>query len=415
MNDFPQQHKETGQMGGPHFSDAMRRTLAHYTHMRREEPVSHDPRSGRWQVFRYADGLRVMQEAETFSNDMSEFMPSVEELVAFQKGNFQNMDMPRHRELRGLVSQAFTPRFVESLEPRIGEVTRRLLDAAEERGDTIDIVSDLAHPLPVTVIAEVMGLPREDHGLFRKWAYALLVDNGVDAIRSEEGVTAMAPSIREMNDYLGSHVRRHRARSGDGLIHDLIRAEADGRRLDDQEIVGFLGLMLIAGFLTTSALLGNAVLCLDEHPKDTAELRKDPGLLPSAIEEVLRYRSPLIWLDRRAARDTRLSGHTVPEGALVSVALVSTARDPEAFPDPDTFDIARRPNRHLSFGKGAHVCLGAPLARLEARVALTELLTRYPDFAVSTTQPPQFHDPEGLQAPSRLPLRVTRIAGTPVR
>ncbi|MFE5403234.1 cytochrome P450 [Streptomyces sp. NPDC056580] len=397
-------------MDGPHFPDAMRRTLAHYARMRRDEPVSHDPVSGRWQVFRYADGLRVMQDSETFSNDMSEFMPPVEELSAFQQGNFQNMDMPRHRELRGLVSQAFTPRFVADLEPRIRAVTRQLLDAADARGDTMDVVADLAHPLPVTVIAEVMGLPREDHGLFRKWAYALLVDNGVDAIRSEEGVAAMAPAIREMNDYLGGHVRRHRTVEGSGLLHDLIRAEADGRRLNDQEIVGFLGLLLIAGFLTTSALLGNAVLCFDEHPEATARLRADPELLPSAIEEVLRYRSPLIWLDRRAARETRLSGHVVPEGALVSVALVSAARDGEAFPDPDTFDITRRPNRHLSFGKGAHVCLGAPLARLEARGALTELLRRYPDFAVSPSaeEPLLFHDPDGLQAATRLPLRVSR-------
>ncbi|MFF4797245.1 cytochrome P450 [Streptomyces sp. NPDC001351] len=393
-------------MGEPHFSDEMRKTLAWYERMRRDEPVSHDPASGRWRVFRYADGLKVMQDAETFSNDMSEFMPPVEELIAFQKGNFQNMDMPRHRELRGLVSQAFTPRFVAGLETRITEVARELLDAVDARGDTLDVVADLAHPLPVTVIAEVMGLPKSDHTLFRRWAYALLVDNGVDAIRSEEGVAAMAPHIREMNAYLTQHVQRHRAEPRDGLINDLIRADMDGRRLDDVEIVGFLGLLLIAGFLTTSALIGNAVLCLDEHAEVAAKLREDPALLPAAIEEVLRYRSPLIWLDRRAAVDTELSGYRIPKGALVSVALVSAARDGDAFPDPDTFDIGRSSNRHLSFGKGAHVCLGAPLARLEAKAVLTELLTRYESFEVPGTEPVEFHDPEGLLAPSRLPLQV---------
>ncbi|MFI0982668.1 cytochrome P450 [Streptomyces sp. NPDC021093] len=392
-------------MGGPHFSQEMQDTLAWYARMRRDEPVSHDEKSGRWRVFRYADGLKVMQDPATFSNDMSEFMPDVEELTAFQKGNFQNMDMPRHRELRGLVSQAFTPRFVASLEPRIAAVTKDLLDAAEARGGTIDVVGDLAHPLPVTVIAEVMGLPKEDHPLFRKWAYALLVDNGVDAIRSEEGMAAMAPAVREMNTYLKELVQKHRAAPGEGLIADLLRAETQGMRLDDQEIVGFLGLLLIAGFLTTSALLGNAVLCLDEHPEIVDRLRKDPELLPSVVEEVLRYRSPLVWLDRRAARDTELSGHRIPKGALVSVALISAARDGDAFPDPDVFDPDRTNHRHLSFGKGAHVCLGAPLARLEARVALTELLSRYREFSVEGEKV-EYHDPDGLLAPTRLPLRV---------
>nr|AHA81987.1 Arm17 [uncultured bacterium] len=397
-------------MGGPHIQDNLRDMLTLYRDKRRSDPVSLDEHTGRWQVFRYADGTSVVTDARRFSNDLSAFIPDHEELKTFTKGNFQAMDDPRHREMRNLVSQGFTPKFVQSLRPRIEQVAAELLDAVRERGqDRIDLVADLAHPLPVTVIAEVMGLPVSDRGLFRKWADALLVDNGVDALFSEEGVAAMAPSIREMNQYLLSYVREYRASEKAGLIRDLVAAETNGRKLDDQEIVGFLALLLIAGHLTTSTLLTNTILSLDENPDATKELRADPELIPGAIEEVLRYRSPLVWIDRRATETVRLGGREIPAGSLVSVSLISTMRDEAEFTDPDTFDIHRKQVRHLAFGMGIHFCLGAPLARLEVKTALRALFDRYRDFSVPTDEPIVFHDPKDFNGTKRLPLDL--VAG----
>lgn len=395
-------------MGGPHMPEHFPEILGSYRHMRRHEPVRQDPETGRWQVFRYADGITVATDANAFSNDLNDFIPFSEDLNTFAKGNFQNMDQPRHRELRGLVSQGFTPKFVAGLEPRIEDITADLLNQVRGR-DRIDVVADLARPLPITVIAEVMGLPATDRELFGKWANALLVDNGTDAIFSEAGIAAMAPAIREMNSYLLAHVRRHRTAPRSGLINDLIAAETDGRTLDDQEIVGFLALLLIAGHLTTSTLLGNAILCLDENPDVVRQLRADPDLIPPMIEEVLRYRSPLVWLNRKAREDVTLGGQIVPAGEQVSVALLSVARDETAFDAPDTFDIHRGPIRHLAFGMGAHHCLGAPLARLEVRIALRAVLARYLEFAVPEDEPITYHDPDDFQGATSLPLDL--VAG----
>ncbi|SCG58586.1 Cytochrome P450 [Micromonospora halophytica] len=392
-------------MGGPHIPEKMRDMLALYQSKRQSEPVSLDETSGRWQVFGYRDGVTVATDAKRFSNDLSAFIPDHEELKTFTKGNFQAMDDPRHRQMRSLVSQGFTPKFVQGLAPRIEQVATELLDRIRDQGrDRIDLVGDLAHPLPVTVIAEVMGLPVADRHLFRKWADALLVDNGVDALFSEEGVAAMAPSIREMNQYLLSHVREYRASDKAGLIRALVAAETDGRRLDDQEIVGFLALLLIAGHLTTSTMFTNAILCLDENPGAMKEIRADRGLIPDMLEEVLRYRSPLVWLDRRATEDVELGGKRIPEGSLVSVSLVSVGRDESEFKDPDTFDIHREQIRHLAFGMGIHFCLGAPLARMEVRIALNAMLDRYDDFRIPTDEPIVFHDPKDFNGTKYLPL-----------
>ena len=392
-------------MGGPHVSEPMREMLTRFERMQQEEPVSLDPATGRWQVLRYADGMRVLTDATVFSNDLSAFIPDHEELKTFRKGNFQAMDEPRHRELRGLVSQGFTPRFVRSLAPRIEQVAAELLDAVRECGkDRIDLVADFAHPLPVIVIAEVVGLPLADRALFREWADALLVDNGVDALFSEEGVAAMAPSIREMNQYLLAYVREYRTTGREGLISDLLAAETNGRRLDDQEIVGFLALLLIAGHLTTSTVLTNAVLCLDENPDVTRQVRADRGLLPNAIDEVMRYRSPLVWIDRRSTREVELGGQRIPAGALVSVSLVATMRDRREFEAPDVLNIHRNPVRHLAFGTGIHFCLGAALARQEVRIALTALFDRYRDFSIPADEPIVYHDPKDFNGTKLLPL-----------
>ncbi|MCM6771866.1 cytochrome P450 [Nocardia sp. CDC159] len=392
-------------MGGPHIPPKLRTMMDDYAYRRVHEPVRFDEPTGRWEVLRYADGLRVISDSEVFSNDLTEFIPDNEELRAFRKGNFQAMDEPRHRELRGLVSQGFTPKFVQSLVPRVEQVAAELLDAMLERGRRrVDIVAELAAALPVIVIAEVVGLPVSDRHLFRKWADALLVDNGVDALFSEEGVAAMAPFIREMNEYLLSHVDSYRRSGQEGLIRDLLDAELDGRRLDDYEIIGFLALLLIAGHLTTSTVLTNALLCLDENPNLIKQLRAEPALLGPAIEEVMRYRSPLVWVDRRALTDVELGGVRIPKGSLVSASLISTMRDEAEFAEPDVFDIHRKQARHLAFGKGIHFCLGAPLARQEVRIALTGMLERLEDFRVAEDEEIVFHDPKDFNGAKKLPM-----------
>ncbi|WP_227999165.1 cytochrome P450 [Nocardia australiensis] len=396
-------------MGGPHISPKLRAIMDDYAHGRVHEPVRFDEPTGRWEVLRYVDGLRVISDFEVFSNDLSEFIPDHEELRNFSKGNFQAMDEPRHKELRGLVTQGFTPKFVQSLVPRVKQVAAELLDATLERGqERVDIVAELAAPLPVIVIAEVMGLPVTDRYLFRKWADALLVDNGVDALFSEEGVAAMAPSIREMNQYLLSHVDSYRRSDKEGMIGDLLDAELNGRKLDDFEILGFLALLLIAGHLTTSTVLTNALLCLDENPGLVQRLRAEPALLAPTIEEVMRYRSPLVWVDRRALTDVELGGRLIPKGSLVSASLVSTMRDETEFVEPDVFDIHRKQARHLAFGKGIHFCLGAPLARQEVRIALTALFERFEDFRVAEDEEIVFHDPKDFNGTKKLPMNLVR-------
>ncbi|GAA5051634.1 cytochrome P450 [Nocardia callitridis] len=396
-------------MGGPHTSPKLRAMMDDYAHGRVHEPVRFNESTGRWEVLRYVDGLRVISDSDVFSNDLSEFIPDHEELRNFRKGNFQAMDEPRHRELRGLVTQGFTPKFVQSLVPRVERVAAELLDATVERGQKqVDIVAELAAPLPVIVIAEVMGLPVEDRKLFREWADALLVDNGVDALFSEEGVAAMAPSIRAMNEYLLSHVDSYRRSNKEGMIRDLLCAELNGRTLDDFEILGFLALLLTAGHLTTSTVLTNTLLCLDENPGLLEQLRADPALLAPTIEEVMRVRSPLVWIDRRARVDVELGGKQIPQGSLVSASLVSTMRDEAEFVDPDVFDMHRKQARHLAFGKGIHFCLGAPLARQEVRIALTAMLERFEDFQVAEGEEIVFHDPKDFNGTKKLPMDLVR-------
>jgi cytochrome P450 len=373
--------------------------------------IHHDEQQRIWQVFGYADTERVLSDPSAFSSDFSEIMPHQRDFDLFARGNFVRMDPPKHRKLRALVSQAFTPRMVTALGPRIAELTAELLDGL--RGpQRFDLVDRLAYPLPVIVIAELLGIPVEDRGIFRQWAETLFSSNQqTTELRLDEAALkalfdAVAPTIREMNSYLLAHIEQRRARPADDLTSELISAEVDGERLDDQEIVGFVGLLLLAGHITTTALLGNSVLTLDEHPGAAAELRADPTRLPAAIEEVLRYRSPFPRLVRRAASNVELGGHSIAANEIVILWVASANRDPTQFPDPDRFDIHRTPNPHLAFGHGIHFCLGAPLARLEAKIALGILLQRYREIAVAWDEPAEFYNPWTMISAKRLPVHV---------
>jgi cytochrome P450 len=270
----------------------------------------------------------------------------------------------------------------------------------------------LAYPLPVIVIAELLGIPIEDRVIFRQWADALFSQNSqstgirVDAATLE----AFVPTIREMNRYLLAYIQYRRRHPADDLTNRLVGAAIDGARLDDQEIVGCVGLLLLAGHITTTALLSNALLTLDEHPAAAAALRADATGLPTAIEEVLRYRPPFPRLGRRTATAVELGGHVIAANQIILLWIAAANRDATQFPDPDRFDIHRVPNQHLTFGHGIHFCVGAPLARLEAKLALGLLWERYREIAVARDEPAEWYHPWTMLSAKRLPVDVVAAA-----
>ncbi|WP_328596277.1 cytochrome P450 [Streptomyces apricus] len=353
----------------------------------------------------------ILADPATYSSDFSSVGPTQEDFEVFRKGNFVGMDPPEHRELRTLVSQAFTPRVVNGLGPRIETVCGRLLDDVADR-DRFDLVDSLAYPLPIIVIAELLGIPASDHTLFQEWAATLFGGDelgeapGMDDL--ERALNAIAPTVREMNGYVLDHIRRCRERPGDDLTSKLLAAEVDGVRLEDQEIVGFVALLLVAGHITTTALLGNAVVTFDRHPGTLSALRADPDLLPDAVEEVLRWLPPFAELGRRTTRDVVIGEQEIPAGSMVVAHLGAANRDPERFGAPDVFDPARRPNPHLTFGHGIHFCFGAPLARLEARIALRMLLERFSGLGVPAYADVTFQNPAVIVGVRHLPVDVTR-------
>ncbi|MBL7498321.1 cytochrome P450 [Frankia sp. CNm7] len=379
---------------------------------RRQGQVHHDDRQRCWQVLGHPEVSAVLADHTTFSSDLGDLMPRQPDLDLLTRGNFVRMDPPRHHRLRGLASRAFTPRTVTGLAPRIATVTAELLDAADERDrDRLDLIDALAYPLPVIVIAELLGLPAADRPMFRRWADALFnqPDSGPDTSLprlAEQAVRQAAPAVREMNSYLLDRIQAARSHPADDLTSRLTTTEADGQRLTDEEIVGFVALLLIAGHITTTATLGNTVLCLDEHPDAAAQVRADRTLLPAAIEETLRLRTPFPRLARRTTTDAALGPALIPAGELVVAWLTAANRDERMFPEPERFDLHRQPNPHLTFGHGIHFCLGAPLARLEANIALGILLDRYPDITVATDPPVRHRDPWTMVGPASLPLEV---------
>ena len=376
---------------------------------RAQGQVHFDDKQQCWHVLGHPEASTVLNDPAAFSSDLSALQPAQDDFALFQRGNFVNMDPPQHRKLRTLVSQAFTPKVVADLEPRIAELTTHLLDEAGERFDLIDA---LAYPLPVIVIAELLGVPASDRGLFRTWADVLLgqkvdPDQTLTEV-SERALTAIAPTMHEMNAYFLEHIRSRRAGPGNDLTSRLVQAEVDGERLADEEIIGFVGLLLIAGHITTTATLGNSVLSFQEHQDAAAEIRADPTLLPAAIEEVLRVRTPFPRLGRITRVDTEVGGVRIPAGQVVIPWLAAANRDERVFAAPHRFDVHRKPNPHLTFGHGIHFCLGAPLARLEARVALRLLLERYRDVEVAADEV-QHRSPWTMVAVTGLPLQV-RVA-----
>ncbi len=393
----------------PETQDDFPSLLAWLTQSRQQNPVVPDAFPGLWHVFRYADVSRVLSDTATYSSDMSAVIPSHPDTDWMAKGNVVGMDPPMHGRLRSLVSKAFTPRLVAGLEPRITELASGLLDAVADR-DRFDLVEAVTHPLPVFVIAELLGVPLEDQPLFEKWGLDFILANGggESALPSEENIAAFVRTAVEMRTYMLDQIALRRTAPRDDLITQLVLARTDEGQLDDDEIVGFVGTLLLAGHITTTAVLGSTVLCLDENPEAFAEVRRDRSLVPAAVEESVRLRPAFSRLVRMTTRESELAGVTIPAGQVLTLWTVSANRDPERFTSPDAFELRRDQGRHLGFGQGVHFCMGAPLARLEARIVLNLLMDRFPGLRVAgDADAVAHHHPKNVVGPRRLTVEVT--------
>jgi cytochrome P450 len=384
------------------FSADMRRDpYPVYDRVRPIAPVFHLPPFDLWMVFDYDGVRRALTDHDAFSSDLTN-VPG--------QGNpghwFLFFDPPRHTRLRALISRAFTPRVVANLEPRIRELSRQLLDEVIERGE-MDLPNDFAVPLPMRVIAELLGVPAADWSRYKRWSDAILKIANTFT-KDEEAARTIAEyraATAEMRPWLADLIAQRRATHRDDLLARLVAAEVDGERLTEDEVLGFVQLLLVGGQETTANLIANAVVCFLDHPDQLARLRTSPELLPSAVEEVLRYRSPLQWMPRATRTAVELHGQVIPAGKLVLPMIGSANRDPKQFPDAGRFDITREPNPHMAFGHGIHACLGAPLARLEARIALSDLLERVREFELANSGPWEPRAALSVHGPSRLPIR----------
>ncbi|MGA6162038.1 cytochrome P450 [Amycolatopsis magusensis] len=368
-----------------------------------ERPVAYDEQKGMWNVYGYAEVVRVLSDPATYSSDTGRLLPERSE---FTEGSIISLDPPQHQKLRKLVSHAFTPKVIADLEPRIAALTHELLDDAGER---IDLVSQLAYPLPVIVIAELLGVPAEDRNLFKEWVDKLLERSGQFSLveQSEEQDKQMEAALEQLGHlsaYLGEHAAERRRHPREDLLSKLVQAEVDGIKLTDREVVNFANVLLIAGHITTTMLLGNTVLCLDEYPEQKAKVLADRGLVPGAIEESLRFLSPFATTARVTNTEVELGGSTIGADQMMLVWLAAANRDPAHFTEPGVFDVTREPNTQIAFGRGIHFCLGAPLARLEGRVALNILLDRFPGLRTDPAHAPEFIPAPTMTGVRRLPL-----------
>jgi cytochrome P450 len=376
------------------FTEEMRRDPFPVLDRLRGSSPLHVPDTDLWMLFDYPTVKRVLTDHEAFSSSVARTRGHGFEWLLF-------MDPPRHTELRALILKAFTPRSIAALEPRIRELSGRLLDRVAERGE-LDLVADYAAPLPAMVIAEMIGIPRDDGPRLEGWSEAIMGLADTIIGTPEESAAAsdrFDAADADMRGYLDDLVRRRRAQPVDDLLSRLVELSFD-------ETVRFFQLLLAAGTETTTNLIDNAIVCLLDHPEQLAALRARPELLPGAIEEVLRFRSPGQAMMRAPTRDVEIAGQRVPAGAMVLALIGSANRDPAHFADAGRFQITRDPNPHLAFGHGIHFCLGAALARLEGRVALGDLLRRFARIAHAGDGrwPPR--RPFNVHGPARLPLIV---------
>ena len=358
-------------------------------------------------VARYADCAAVLRDHEHFSS-VPPRSPFLEERISVfgDAPRVVFSDPPVHTRLRRLVSRAFTPRRIRELEGKIREFAELLLDRTVHR-DRIDVMADLANPLPVMVIAHMLGVPTEHYAMFKQWSDTVIEsDNTPPGMPLPQKVRDAFAALRE---YFIAEIERRRRTPGDDLVSVLVAAhEGSEEVLSEAELVAFVVLLLLAGNETTTNLIGNGMLALVHNPAQLERLRREPELIRSAIEEMLRYDGPVQATMRYIRQDVEIAGAQIPTGTLIFVLLAAANRDPAAFAEPETFDIARAPNEHLAFGEGIHFCIGAPLARMEGAIAIGALLARYPKLRAAAPEAPlKYKGSFFLRGLAELPLAVS--------
>lgn len=360
---------------------------ASLAHLRDTEPVHWSEELGTWVFTRYDDITEALRDPRWGRRPpVGEGMAHTTEPSAIQAvmdNLFLMMDPPDHTRLRSLVNRAFTPAAVAAMEPRIGAIVVDLLSAVEAR-PSFDVVADFAVPLPATVIAELLGVPVGDLTRFKHWS-----DEFVAVLSPSPGVdwSSLEASIREFATYVRELAAERRALPQDDLLSGLV-ARHEGDALSEDELVSTVILLIAAGHETTTNLIANGVLTLLRHPDQLRRFEQDPALASTAVDEILRFEPPVQATFRMAQVAMTKDGHSIEPGQEVMVSLAAGNRDPSAFPSPDSFDIGRSPNRHLAFALGPHFCIGAPLARLEGRIALSGIFGRFPRLQLSTSEPP---------------------------
>jgi cytochrome P450 len=376
-----------------------------YHRLRAEDPVHHSP-LGFWVLTRYPDVMAMLRDPRLTKEPIAAFVAARFGMAVPPPGlglSMLDRDPPDHTRLRGLVSKAFTPKALESLRPGIQQIVDDLLADVAGKGQ-MDLIEEFAYPLPVRVICEMLGVPVKDHERFKAWG--LDIARGLDAIMlppdSEVGQRSVA-GRRGLAEYFRELIAERRAAPRDDMLSALIVAEEAGDKLNEEELLATCILLLVAGHETTVNLIGNGTLALLRHPDQLQKLRENPGLIVTAVEELLRFDGPVQRTARIPSEDITIGGRTIPKGEMVMPFLGAADRDPAQFPDPDRLDIMRADNRHIAFGMGIHFCLGAPLARMEGQIAINTLLARLPKLALATDRP-QFRQSLTLRGLQVLPV-----------
>ncbi|MDA2386028.1 cytochrome P450 [Bacillus cereus] len=366
---------------------------------------------GAWVVLQYDDVVSILKDPR-FLKDLRKFTPPHDKQKSFKENtpasklfewimNMPNMltvDPPDHTRLRRLVSKSFTPRMIEELRPRIQQISDELIAAVEKQGK-MEIIADFAYPLPIIVISEMLGIPATDRNQFRKWTQELM-NASVDPSQG----TAVTATLEKFIHYIEVLLNEKRLNPGDDLISALVQSKEQEDKLSKNELLSTIWLLIIAGHETTVNLISNGVLALIQHPEQMNLLRQDPSLLPSAIDELLRFAGPVMFSSRFAGEDMTIYGKRIRKGELILLSLTAANIDPKEFTYPEALNISREENNHLAFGTGIHHCLGAPLARLEGQIALGTLLQRFPNLRLAIEPDQLIYSHSKIRSLANLPV-----------
>ncbi|MDR5600062.1 cytochrome P450 family protein [Paenibacillus larvae] len=371
----------------PFSPDFKNQAYALYEKLRENDPIHKitlpNGKTG-WVVTRYKDAAATLKK-ERLTKNLFQFMHSEDVGLPQKQMNLMfkhmlNTDQPDHTRLRSLVQKAFTPRMIEKLNGRVQEISDSLIDKVESRED-MELIQDYAYPLPIIVICEMLGLPSEERDQFRKWSNAL-----VSSMNVPKKYKQIVPDTIAFTNYIKSLIERRRQDPKEDLLSLLTQAESENGKLSEMELVSMIFLLIIAGHETTVNLIGNGTFTLLQHPEQLEKLRRTPSLIGSAIEELLRFMGPVEFATNRwAGEGFEWEGKAISKGDIVLVGLASANRDPESFKHPERLDLTRENNNHLAFGMGIHHCLGAPLARMEGRIAINTLLRRLPNLKLAVS------------------------------